>query len=56
VKYEGVYLHAYGQIAEANRRRAVYVGFYNRTRPHQSLDRMTADAAYFGAQLTMAAA
>jgi hypothetical protein len=35
---------------------AVYVGCYKRTRPHQSLERMTPDAAYFGAQLTKAAA
>jgi putative transposase len=29
VKYEGVYLHAYGSIAEANRRLATYFDFYN---------------------------
>ena len=47
VKYEEVYLHAYGSIAEANRRLAIYFDFYNRLRPHQSLDRMTPDAVYF---------
>lgn len=47
VKYEEVYLHAYGSIAEANRRLAIYFDFYNRIRTHQSLDRMTPDAAYF---------
>jgi putative transposase len=47
VKYEEVYLHAYGSIAEANRRLATYFDFYNRIRSHQSLDGMTPDAAYF---------
>jgi len=57
VKYEEVYLHAYGSIAEANRRLAIYFDFYNRIRPHQSLEaRMTPDAAYFGAQSMRAAA
>ena len=49
VKYEEVYLHAYGSIAEANRRLALYFDFYNRIRPHQSRERMTPEAAYFGA-------
>ena len=48
VKYEEVYLHAYGSIAEANRRLTIYFDFYNRIRTHQSLDGMTPDAAYFG--------
>jgi putative transposase len=51
VKYEEVYLHAYGSIAEANRLLAVYFDFFNRIRPHQSLEeRMTPDLAYFAAQ------
>ena len=46
-----MYLHAYGSIAEANSALAAYFDFYNRIRPHQSLEeRMTPDAAYFGAQ------
>jgi putative transposase len=56
VKYEEVYLNAYGSIAEANRRLAVYFDFYNRIRPHQSLERMTPDAAYFATQPMKAAA
>ena len=49
VKYEEVYLHAYGSIGEANRRLAVYFDFYNRIRSHQSLEgRMTPEAACFG--------
>jgi len=49
LKYEEVYLHAYGSIGEATRRIGIWVDFYNRTRPHQSLGRITPDAAYFGA-------
>jgi putative transposase len=48
LKYEEVYLHAYGSIAEAKRGIATYFEFYNRVRPHQGLDRLTPDAAYFG--------
>ena len=49
VKYEEVYLHAYGSIAQANRRLAGYFDFYNRIRTHQSLEGLTPDAVYFGA-------
>jgi putative transposase len=56
VKYEEVYLHAYGSIAEANRRLTSYFDFYNRLRTHQSLDGMTPDAVYFGSQPMKAAA
>jgi putative transposase len=47
VKYEEIYLHAYGSITEANRRLAGYFDFYNHIRSHQSLGGMTPDAAYF---------
>jgi putative transposase len=50
LKYEEIYLHAYGSIGEANRRIGIWIDFYNRTRPHQSLGRITPDGAYFGAQ------
>jgi putative transposase len=56
VKYEEVYLHAYGSIAEANRRLANYFDFYNRIRTHQSLDAMTPDAVYFASSRPMKAA
>jgi len=56
VKYEEVYLHAYGSIAEANRRLASYFDFYNRIRSHQSLGGMTPDAVYFGADAMKVAA
>jgi putative transposase len=56
VKYEEVYLHAYGSIAEANQRLASYFDFYNRIRSHQSLDGMTPDAVYFGSDAMKVAA
>jgi putative transposase len=56
VKYEEVYLNAYGSIAEANKRLGVYFDFYNRIRPHQGLDDLTPDAAYFGEPTLKAAA
>ncbi len=56
VKYENVYLHAYGSIVEANRELGIYFEFYNRTRPHQGLERLTPDAVYFGTQPMKAAA
>lgn len=56
LKYEEVYLNAYGSIAEANKRLGVYFDFYNRVRPHQGLERLTPDAVYFGGQTLRAAA
>ena len=56
VKYEEVYLHAYRSIAEANQRLACYFDFFNRLRPHQSLDSMTPDAVYFAASTMKRAA
>lgn len=56
VKYEEVYLHAYGSIAEANRHISTYFDFYNRIRPHQGLEGLTPDAAYFGEPTLKAAA
>ena len=56
LKYEEVYLHAYGSIAEANARIGVYFDFYNRIRPHQGLDGLTPDAAYFAEPTLKAAA
>ncbi len=56
LKYEEVYLHAYGSIAEANRSIGTYFDFYNRVRPHQGLEGLTPDAAYFGKPTIKAAA
>ena len=48
VKYEHVYLHAYETVTEARTQIATYLDFYNRRRPHTSLDRRTPDDVYFG--------
>ena len=47
VKYEEVYLHAYDSVGEARASIRRYFDFYNRKRPHSSLDRRTPDQAYF---------
>ena len=48
VKYEEVYLRAYDSVAEARSSLGLYLGFYNRKRPHSSLDGRTPDHVYFG--------
>jgi putative transposase len=47
VKYEEVYLKAYDRVAEARASISCYLDFYNRRRPHSSLDRRTPDEVYF---------
>jgi putative transposase len=47
VKYEEVYLRAYDSVGEARASIGRYLGFYNRKRPHSSLDARTPDQAYF---------
>ena len=47
VKYEEVYLRAYDSVADARASIGRYLDFYNRQRPHSSLDRRTPDEAYF---------
>ena len=47
VKYEEVYLNAYDTVAEARASLGLYFDFFNRQRPHSSLDRKTPDEAYF---------
>jgi putative transposase len=47
VKYEEVYLKAYDSVAEARASIARYRDFFNRRRPHSSLDGRTPDEAYF---------
>jgi putative transposase len=56
IKYEEVYLKAYGTVAEARASIGRYVHFYNSRRPHSSLDRKTPDQAYFNRLPQIAAA
>jgi putative transposase len=56
VKYEEVYLHAYDSVGVARASLGRYLDFYNRLRPHSSLDRRTPDEAYFDPKPFMAAA
>jgi putative transposase len=56
VKYEEVYLRAYDTVSEARASIGRYLTFYNRRRPHSSLDGRTPDEAYFGIKETAMAA
>ena len=56
VKYEEVYLRAYDSVFEARASLGRYLDFYNRRRPHSSLDARTPDEAYFALQPLAAAA
>ena len=56
VKYEEVYLKAYDSVKEARASIGKYLDFYNRGRPHSSLDGKTPDEAYFGVQALAAVA
>jgi putative transposase len=47
VKYEEVYLRAYDSVSEARAAIGRYLDFYNRRRPHSSLDGAAPDQAYF---------
>ncbi len=55
VKYEEVYLRAYGSVSEARASIGCYLAFYNGRRPHSSLDRRTPGHAYFNRPLLAAA-
>ena len=46
VKYERVYVQAYDSVSEARPSIMQYMEWYNRSRPHSSLDRHTPDEAY----------
>ena len=50
IKYEEVYLRAYDSVGEARASIGRYLDFYNRQRPHSSLDDATPDQAYFSPQ------
>lgn len=47
IKYEEVYLRAYGSVSEARARLAKYIDFYNRRRPHKSIGRVPPDYRYY---------
>mgnify|MGYP001158335930 FL=1 len=47
VKYEEVYLKAYETVTEARRSIGIYLNFYNRERPHSSLDGIPPDQFYY---------
>jgi len=47
VKYEEVYLKAYGSIVEARRELGKYFEFYNQRRRHRGLDGRTPDESYW---------
>ena len=47
VKYEEVYLHAYESVSAAREGIGRYLDFYNRRRPHSSLDDLTPAQAYY---------
>ena len=55
VKYEEVYLRAYGSVSDARASLGRYLTFYNGQRPHSSLDRRTPDYVYFNQPLLAAA-
>jgi putative transposase len=48
LKYEEVYIKAYGSVAEARQGIAGWLGFYNEKRPHQALGYRTPRAVYEG--------
>lgn len=47
VKYEEVYIKAYGSISEAKSELKKYFELYNQRRRHQGLDYQTPDEVYF---------
>ena len=55
IKYEEVYLRAYGSVSDARASIGRYLTFYNSRSPHSSLDRKTPDQAYFNQPLLAAA-
>jgi putative transposase len=48
LKYEEVFIKAYGSVAEARRGIGVWLGFYNDERPHQALGYLTPRAVFEG--------
>jgi putative transposase len=54
--YRTPYLRAYDSVSEARAAIGRYLEFYNRKRPHSSLDARTPDRAYFDGLPLVAAA
>ena len=50
VKYEWLYLHGYRSVIELHEGLASYFGFYNGSRPHQSLEYRSPKEVYFEAR------
>ncbi len=48
LKYEEVYIKAYGSVPEARRNIGAWLGFYNDVRPHQALDYRTPREVFDG--------
>ncbi len=55
LKYEEVYLRAYGSGSDARGSIGRYIAFYNSSRTHSSLDGRTPDEAYFTSAASLAA-
>jgi putative transposase len=55
LKYEEMYLRAYESVSEATHFIGRYISFYNRQRPHSSLDGRAPDVAYFNRPAELAA-
>jgi len=56
VKYEEIYLHGYETVTDAKQALTRYFDFYNRRRPHSTLDGKTPDTVYFNLSPLNAAA
>jgi putative transposase len=48
LKYEDVYIKAYGSVAEARRSLGIWLAFYNDLRPHQSFEYRTPGEVFEG--------
>jgi len=46
IKYERIYLYAYNTVSEARASIMQYLAWYNQSRPHSKLNKMTPDEAY----------
>lgn len=53
IKYEEVYLKAYDSMPAARRSLGIYLDFYNRKKPHSSLDDATPDEVYYNGWETL---